>query len=112
MGIATTPRGRARQAARVDNEILRMIASKASPASLTEAELEFDKYPVTKPAKAHPVWAWVRYGTVPIRVEAELCAWTLNAGACRWLVPGKGVEKAWLWGSAITDRPQHGSAGE
>lgn len=101
MGIATTERGRARQADRVGNEILRMIASKAPPATLTEAELEFDKYPVTKPATARPVWAWVRYGAIPIRVEAELCAWTSAHAAVRWRVPGVGVHRSWIWANAV-----------
>jgi len=104
MGIATTPRGRARQAERVGNEILRGLASKARPDTLTESELEFDKYPVTRPATARPVWVWVRYGAIPIRVEGELCAWTDAHAAVRWRVPGIGIHRAWVWGNAIQIR--------
>lgn len=104
MGIATTPRGRARQSARVDGEILRMLASKSAPDTLTDAELEYEKYPITRPAVARPVWAWVRYGSIPIRVEAELCAWTDAHAAVRWVVPGTGLHRAWVWGNAIQIR--------
>lgn len=104
LGIATTPRGRARQSARVDGEILRMLARDTEPTGLTDAELELQRYAITRPPIAEPAWAWVRYGAIPIRVEAEVCAWTEKAGAARWVVPGKGVDRAWLWLGSLEPR--------
>ncbi len=104
MGIATNPRGQLRQAQRVDGEILRMVAGDKTPDTLTPAELELDRYPVTRPARAEPVWAWVHYGSHAVRVEAELVGWTEKAGAVRWEVPKTGIHKAWVWLPALEKR--------
>jgi hypothetical protein len=104
MGIATNPRGRLRQAQRVDGEILRMVAGDLMPDSLTPAELELDVNPVTRPARAEPAWAWVHYGGHAVRVEAEIVGWTADACAVRWEVPKLGVHRAWVWKQACRER--------
>lgn len=106
MGLATNARGQLRQAQRVDGEILRMVAGNLLPESLTAAELQLDRNPVTRPAFAEPVWAWVHYGSRSVRVEAELCAWTDRAGAVRFIVPKVGVQRCWVWLGAVEARPQ------
>ena len=105
MGISTGARGQARQWRRIQGEILRGVALAGTAQSLSPRELGLGEEPVTRAALALPVWAWVRYGETPIRVEAEVVAWTEHAGAVRWLVPGLGVHKAWVWSGAIEPRP-------
>jgi len=104
MGISNTARGRARQARTIDGEILRMIAGKGDLVSLTAAELDFDRHPVTRPALAIPVSAWVRFGDHPVRVDAEVVGWTDNAAAVRFVVPNLGLGRCWLWASAVSSR--------
>jgi hypothetical protein len=104
MGIATSPRGRARQAQRVDDEILRTIARDLQPDSLTSSELDLDHHPVTRPARAEPVTAWVRYAGQAVLVDAELVGWTSTAAAIRWVVPRRGVARCWVWRGAVSPR--------
>ena len=106
MGIATNARGQLRQAQRVDGEILRMIAGDRVPGTLTAAEVDHDHNPITRPKVAEPVWVWVHYGDRAIRVEAELVGWTDRCGAVRWMVPGLGVHRSWVWLGAVEARPQ------
>ena len=112
MGLATNARGQLRQAQRVDAEILRMLAGTLQPDSLTPQELGLERNPVTRPARAEPVWAWVHYGSRSVRVEAELAGWTSAAGAIRWEVSKVGIHRAWVWLNAIEPRPQRPGPGE
>ena len=104
MGISNTPRGRARQARTIDGEILRMMAQGGPLVSLTPDELELDVRPVTRPPVALPVWAWVRFGDRPVRVEAEVVGWTERAAALRFVVPREGLYRCWVWASAVQER--------
>jgi len=73
------------------------------PETLTNAELQLDQEPLTRPPAPRPVKAWVRYGTVPIRVDAMAVAWTEFAVAIKWESPD-GEHHAWVWGSAVRAR--------
>lgn len=74
------------------------------PDTLTPLELDLDSEPITRPPRARPVWAWVRYGSMPIRVEAEIVAWTATAAAIRWTTPDGSIHRTWVWASAIAGR--------
>lgn len=89
---------------KMDDRVHEVVMRDNEPASLTPAELELDEEPITKPPRARPVLAWVRYGDVPIRVDAEVVAWTSRAAAIRWRTPAGDVHKAWVWMSGVTDR--------
>ena len=89
---------------RVDDLVMR----DTRPANLKTVELELDKYSVTIPPRPVPVLAWVRYGEVPMRVEAEAVRWTERVVAIVWKVPG-GEHRAWVWASAV-DRREPGGA--
>jgi hypothetical protein len=73
------------------------------PDSLQAAELQLDLEPLTRAPEPRPVKAWVRYGTVSIRVDAMAVAWTEFAVAIKWTSPD-GEHRAWLWGSAVRAR--------
>jgi len=72
-----------------------------TPTSLTDAELELDSLPLTKTPKPQQVLAWVRYGTVALKVSARAVAWTPRAVALEWESPSGKVERAWVWASAV-----------
>ena len=112
MGLSNTVRGQIRQAERVDGEILRTIVRDQLPDTLSLAELELDRYQVTRPPVAEPVWAWVRYGTEAVRVKAEIVGWTDKACAVRWEVPKVGIHKCWVWIGAVEDRSRRPRPGE
>jgi hypothetical protein len=75
----------------------------AVPGTLSPTELQLDKEPLTRTPVARPVKAWVRYGTVPLLVEAEAVAWTEHAVAIRRPSP-EGEHRAWVWASAVRPR--------
>ncbi len=64
----------------MDARLLDQIAATAGPLqSLTDAELELDREPVTIAPRPQAVQAWVRFGPTAVRVEAEACRWTERA---------------------------------
>lgn len=89
---------------RMDDRVLQVLMRDSQPATLSPAELELDDEPLTKPPRAREVTAWVRYGDVPIRVDAEVVAWTSRAAAIRWRTPSGETHKAWVWASAVSSR--------
>jgi hypothetical protein len=72
--------------------------------SLTTAELELDTQPLTKTPIPKPVRAWVRFGPIALRVDAEAVAWTDRAVAIRWTMVSGAEYKAWVWASAVEPR--------
>lgn len=46
--------------------------------------------------------AWVRFGEIPVLVEAEACSWTTYAVAIRFTI-SETEHKIWVWSSAIRD---------
>lgn len=88
-----------RMSERADEVIMR----DQRPEGLKSAELELDKYALTIPPTPVPVVVWVRYGGVPLRLQAEAVKWTEKVVACQWETPS-GLHKAWLWASAVDRR--------
>jgi len=91
-------------AASVDRGIDRMMMRDHAPQSLTPAELDLEHEPVTRPPRALPCTAWVRYGAEAIRVDGLATAWTARAVAVKWKTPDDVEHRAWLWASAVTVR--------
>jgi hypothetical protein len=83
--------------------IVEVAARGEEPDTLSPAELQLDREQLTRTPIAKPVVAWVRYGKVPVEVDAEAVAWTPRAIAIRWKV-GDVVHKAWVWESAVRAR--------
>lgn len=84
------------QSRRVDEMIMR----DRQPANLKTIELQLDEYALTIPPRPVPVRAWVRYGEVPLLVDAVAVQWTDRVVAVRWETP-HGEHKAWVWSSAV-----------
>lgn len=72
--------------------------------SLTNAELELDTQSLTKTPIPKPVRAWVRFGPVAVKVDAEAVAWTERAVAIRWTMASGAEHRAWVWASAVEPR--------
>jgi hypothetical protein len=84
----------------MDARILDRIAATAGPLqSLTEAELELDREPVTIP-RPQAVRARVRFGPTAVRVDAEACRWTERAVGIRFRVRDREL-RAWVWSSGV-----------
>jgi len=71
------------------------------PFTLTNDELELATEPLTKTPVPRPVRAWVRFGPVALKVDAEAVAWTGRAVAIKWTMPSGAEHRAWVWASAI-----------
>lgn len=84
---------------RIDQAVTRGL----QPDTLVDEQLDLDNEPLTTPRRARPVVAWVRYGTVNLRVDAEAVAWTARAVAIRWRAPSGGIDRAWVWASAVSE---------
>jgi hypothetical protein len=86
--------------ARVNQSIMRGT----EPESLSSVELGLESEPLTRTPIPRPVKAWVRYGKIPIQVDAVVTAWTTRAVAIKWESPD-GEHKAWVWSNAVVERP-------
>ena len=97
-----------RYADRLDQEYAQraneIVMRDSKPQNLKTRELQLDKYALTIPPAPVPVVAWVRYGDVPLRVDALAVKWTERAIAIRWDTP-QGEHSAWVWASAVERRP-------
>ena len=80
--------------------ILDRIASEGRLQTLDAIELEFDRLTVTTDPKPETVRAWVRFGAVPVRVDAEACMWTETAVAIRFRANNR-EHKCWVWRGAV-----------
>ena len=85
----------------MDHRILERVIAETTPSSLNDVELELDVQPLTRPPRALPVTAWVRYGETSVKIEGRAVAWTARAVAVQWKTPAGEVHRAWVWASAV-----------
>lgn len=90
-----------RQRERANETIMR----DGKPASLSDAELELDRLPLTRTPQPERVRVWIHYGDAALRIEAELVAWTPRACAVRWQTNEGHEHRAWVWASAVERLP-------
>ena len=74
------------------------------PLTLTPEELELDTEPLTKTPVPRPVRAWVRFGPIAMKVDAEAVAWTGRAVAIKWTMPNGAEHHEWVRASAVEPR--------
>lgn len=86
----------------MDQRLLEIATRGAKPQTLTPSELELDEEPLTRAPKPRPIRAWVRFGEIPVLVDAEACSWTTYAVAIRFTT-SETEHKIWVWSSAIRD---------
>lgn len=85
---------------RMDERILERTAQDGPLQTLSASELQLDEVAVTTDPKPAIVQAWVRFGTTPIRVDAEACMWTGHAVAIRFRV-ARQEYRCWVWRGAV-----------
>lgn len=85
---------------RMSDRILQRAAASGPLQTLTSTELQLDVLPVTTDPKPKVVSVWVRFGRVPVRVDAEACMWTARAVAIRFRVAGTEC-RCWVWSGAV-----------
>lgn len=86
--------------ARMNARIVDVVQSSGPLQCLTDAELELDRMPFTRDPQPKPVKAWVRFGNVPVLVDAVACSWTPYAVAIRFEIDGA-AHQTWVWTSAV-----------
>ncbi|MGZ0712581.1 hypothetical protein ACWPKO_30010 (plasmid) [Coraliomargarita sp. W4R53] len=66
-------------------------------------ELRLDEVPLTiDPTQNRRVKAWVRFGAIPIRVEAAVARWTADAVGTVFTGDGK-TFRCWVWAGVVEE---------
>lgn len=89
----------------MDARILKGIAGEGQLQSLTPDELRLHEVPLTVDPKPHRrVKAWVRFGEMPVRVDAVAARWTPSAVGILFTVGGH-EHRCWVWVGAVDEVP-------
>jgi hypothetical protein len=88
---------------RMGEKILLNISRGGPLQTLTPSELRLNEVPLTiDPRPRRKVKAWVRFGAVPIRVDAIVARWTPDAVGIAFTV--EDVEhRCWVWAGAVDE---------
>lgn len=86
----------------MNEHILRRAAASGKLQTLSPEELALDRLAVTIDPIPKPVKAWVRFGDMPVLVNAEACRWTSKAVGIRFRVDGE-EHRCWVWLGAVDD---------
>ena len=88
---------------RVNERALEVIARGEKLQTLTPMELQLSEVPLTiDPRPRRKVKAWVRFGTVPVRVEAVAARWTPDVVGIVFTV-GDVEHRCWVWSGAVDE---------
>lgn len=88
---------------RMNDRALVTIARGAPLQTLTPTELRLDEVPLTvDPRPRRRVKAWVRFGDVPVRVDALAARWTPDAVGIVFHV-GETEYRCWVWAGAADE---------
>lgn len=87
----------------MNERALQTISRNAPLQTLTAQELRFDEQPLTIDPKPHrKVKAWVRFGAVPVRVDAVAARWTPDAVGIVFNI-GAHEHRCWVWNGAVEE---------
>lgn len=88
---------------RMNERALQVVARGETLQTLTPMELQLDKVPITvDPAPRRRVRVWVRFGNVPVQVEAVAARWSPDAVGIVFHVR-EGEHRCWVWGGAAEE---------
>lgn len=76
------------------------IAASGPLQSLTREEHRAGSLPVTRDPMPSRVWAWVRFGATPLRVQGYAVVWTSCAVGVEFKIAGQSY-RCWVWASAV-----------
>lgn len=89
--------------AQINNRALEVVARDAQLQTLTTMELRLAEVPLTIDPRPHrKVRAWVRFGAVPIQVDALAARWTPDAVGIVFRV-GEREHRCWVWNGAVDE---------
>ena len=87
----------------MNERALQTIARNAPLQTLSTLELRLDEVPLTVDPKPHrKVKAWVRFGDVPVRVDAIAARWTADAVGITFTI-GDQEHRCWVWSGAVEE---------
>lgn len=84
----------------MDERILHRVSESGPLQSLSRDEVGLDTETLTIDPAPRKATAWVRFGSTPALVEAEVCRWTDRACGIRFRV-GDREFRTWVWASAV-----------
>jgi hypothetical protein len=87
-------------AKRMEKQITEVLI-RPQPITLTDAELDLERNPVTRAQTPIPIRAWARYPETPARVEGRAIAWTDRAVQIEWEDIRGEVHRTWVWANAV-----------
>ncbi|WP_367147240.1 hypothetical protein AB0870_08460 [Microbacterium proteolyticum] len=89
---------------RMNDRALVTIARGGELQTLTPVELRLDDVPLTiDPKPRRKVKAWVRFGTVPVQVDALAARWTPDAVGIVFHIEGTEY-RCWVWAGAADEQ--------
>ncbi|MEG9249978.1 hypothetical protein V6S67_17955 [Arthrobacter sp. Soc17.1.1.1] len=75
---------------------------------LTAAELDLEHTPATDFPEPRRVYAWIRYPSKAIRIQAHAIAYTRTAVKIRFLEPLIQIQReGWVWLNSVTPVPNN-----
>jgi len=86
---------------RMDARIAERIMRSGPPQSLTVAEQQRGRIPLTEDPEPSRVRAWVRYPGGSLEVDALAIKWTSRAVGVEWGGPDGETHRAWVWMGAV-----------
>lgn len=102
-GIGTNKRYAHRYDMLMNERVLEGIARDDALQTLTTTELQLGIVPLTVDPKPHRrVKAWVRFGAVPVRVDAVVLRWTPDAVGIQFEI-GAASHRCWVWSGAVEE---------
>jgi hypothetical protein len=84
----------------MDARILQRVSRDGPLQTLSPAELELHRLPLTVDPRPRRCRAWVRFGATPVRVDADVMRWTPRAIGIRFHVMDQEM-RCWVWASAV-----------
>jgi hypothetical protein len=74
---------------------------------LTAAELDLENTPPTDFREPRRVYAWIRYPSKAVRIQAHAIAYTRTAVKIRFLEPLIQIQReGWVWLNSVTPAPE------
>lgn len=87
----------------MNERVAQTVSRNAKLQTLSGQELRLDEVPLTiDPRPRRKVKAWVRFGDVPLQVEAVAARWTADAVGIEFTI-GDTRHRCWVWSGAVEE---------
>jgi hypothetical protein len=89
----------------MNERVMQTVSRNAKLQTLSGQELRLDEVPLTiDPKPRRKVRAWVRFGDVPLQVEAVAARWTADAVGIEFTIADT-AHRCWVWSGAVEEIP-------